>query len=116
MAKGENKSLNSSFAKVLGIPAGSEPIPLKRVIQTSESSTNRFDVSLKDKRTIILTVVNENLSTFYLTDLSGELRRAVVNDASIRDDGLTNLPVSHARPAFEAQKQFWQANLPPGRS
>jgi hypothetical protein len=47
------------------------------------------------------------MSTFYLTDLSGKLKRAIVNDGSIKSGGLTNISFATAEPRFQEEKKWW---------
>lgn len=104
---GKDGNINGGFATTLGLTKNRAPLPIKRLMAETDGTTNTFSVSTADKRTIILTVRREQMSTYYLTDLSGTLKRAVVNDAGVKAGGMTNLPVAVAKPAFEVQKDWW---------
>lgn len=107
LSSGKDSSLNAFFAGQLGIPAASKAIPLKRLTIESARNTNVFNVSSVDKRTIVLFVREKNLTTYYLTDTSGRLRKAIVNDSLIADGGLTNIPIIKAQAGFNASKELW---------
>ena len=104
---GKDGSINGGFATTLGLTKNRAPLPIKRLTAETDGATSTFSISTADKKTIILTVRREQMSTYYLTDLSGTLKRAVVNDAGVKAGGMTNLPVVDAKPAFEVQKDWW---------
>ena len=106
MAEGKEASLNAFFAGQLGLPA-TKPVPLKRLTVESAARTNVANVSLVDKQTLIFSVREKNLTTFFLTDSSGKLRKALVNDSSVRNGGLTNLPALRAEREFTPVREFW---------
>jgi hypothetical protein len=60
-----------------------------------------------DRKTIVISVREGQMGTFYLTDLSGKLIRAIVNDGGIKDGGLTNIPIVNAQKAFEKERDWW---------
>jgi hypothetical protein len=106
LAEGSDATLNVGFARVLGLQA-EQPLPLKRVQFESDGATHLLDVGRNDPNILILTERREALATFYLTDRSGTLKRAVINDGAIRDGGLTNLTMEAAGAGFETQKRLW---------
>jgi len=107
LQEGNDASLNAAFAKVLGVGSGQSAVRLKRLKSDRGGVTNIFNVSIEDKQTVILSVREKNISTYFLTDTTGKLKKAIVNDGAIADGGMTNLPLSVAEPKFRAQKDFW---------
>jgi len=106
LAEGKDAKLNVGFALVLGLDA-EQPLPLKRIEFVKAGVTNVLNVVRDHTNTIILSERWQFLATFYLTDRSGALRRAVVNDGAIAVGGLTNLPLSAAAAGFQKQKKLW---------
>jgi len=104
LREGKDASLNAFFAEQLGIASAKQAIPLKRL----KVESNVFNVSVTDRRTIILSVQAKNLTTYYLTDTSGQLKKAIINDSAVANGGLTNIPLNRAEAAFKEQKSFWQ--------
>ena len=103
---GKDGSINAGFATVLGLTKN-EAVPIKRLTVERNGVTNSFSISLADKKTIVFTARSNQMGTFYLTDLSGKLKRAVVNDGSIKSGGLTNIPIATAEPRFREEKEWW---------
>jgi hypothetical protein len=103
--EGKDSRMNAGFAQALGLSNGS--VAMKTLTSYSNSATNRFWVSSRDTNTIIIGSQEGRLGTFYSTDLSGQLKRVLVNDSSIKKGGATNIPVAQAMPQFQAQKQWW---------
>ena len=99
--------MNAGFARALELSQDGTSLPMKVLVSQSTGTTNRFWVSSRDTNTVVIGVREGNLGTFYLTDVSGRLKRAIVNDASIREGGLTNIPVTQALKRFEEQKKWW---------
>jgi len=110
LKEGVDANLNAGFATVLGISKAG--VPLKRLKSETNGVTNTFNVSLEDKKTVIITVREKQMSTFYLTDASGKLKRAVVNDGAVKSGGLTNVPVASAEEAFQKKVSFWKMSSP----
>ena len=110
MAQGKDGKLNVGFAQFLGLKA-EQPLSLKRLRIESDGATNMFNVLVERPDTIILSERRQLISTYYLTDRSGTLKRAVVNDAGITNGGLTNLPLKTAGPGFDKQKRLWQQEM-----
>jgi hypothetical protein len=106
LIEGKEGSMNAGFATMLGLTSN-KPLPIKQLTAERDGATNRLAVSLADKRTIIITTRSNHLSTYYLTDVSGKLKQAIVNDGSVRSGGLTNLSVAVAEPRFEQEKEWW---------
>ena len=106
LAEGEDGKLNVWFAQFLGLEAH-QPLRLKRLQFENDGAINRLHVLLEDHNAIILSERRQLIGTFYLTDRSGNLRRAVVNDGAITDGGITNLTLESAAAGFEKQKQLW---------
>ena len=71
-----------------------------------------FDVSMENKKDVVLFVVNEmtNDQTLYLTSAGGTLRRVVAVEAGV---GKVRRITSQDRKAFEKEKQFWLDRLSP---
>jgi hypothetical protein len=106
MAEGKDGTLNVGFARVLGLKA-EQPLPLKRIQTENDGATNVLNVLRENTNTIILYERRQHITTFYLTDRSGTLKRAVVNDGAIANGGLTNLTLKAAASDFEKQKKIW---------
>ena len=105
-SEGKEVKLNAWFAHKLGLKA-ERPLPLKRLRVVKSGRTNVFDVLVEDRKTIILSERHQSLTTFYVTDPSGVLKRAVINDSTIVDGGLTNLALNAAAAGFARQRQLW---------
>jgi hypothetical protein len=104
--QGEDAKLNVGFARVLGLKA-EQPLRLKRLRFDEKAATHAVDVLQDDPNTIILTVRRQSLGTYYVTDRSGKLKRAVVNDGTIAKGGITNISLEAAAPDFAEQKRLW---------
>ena len=108
LTNGIDATLNPFFLRTLGIVAEEgRPLALKRLRDVQGNRTNYFDVSVVDKQTIVLTAREGALSHYFLTDVSGTLRKAVVNDSTFRNRGLTNIPNAVAQEPFERAKNSW---------
>ena len=107
MVEGKDATLNVGFARFLGLKA-ERPLPLKRLQTETDGATNMLNVLRESTNTIILSDRRKLITTFYLTDRSGTLKRAVVNDGAIANGGITNLTLKAAASAFEKQKILWQ--------
>ena len=103
---GKDATLSVGFARIIGLKA-EKPLPLKRLQIEREGVTNVLNVLRDNPNTIILSERRQMLTTFYLTDRSGVLRRAVVNDGAIANGGLTNLTTKAAASGFENEKRLW---------
>lgn len=113
LANGTDATLNPFFQRSLGVAAEEgRPLALKRLRDVQGNKTNYFDISVADKQTIIITAREGALSHYFLTDLSGTLQKAVVNDARNRSRGVTNVPNAVAQEPFERAKQGWLAKFP----
>jgi hypothetical protein len=106
LAEGDDAKLNMGFARVLGLKA-EQPLPLKRLQFETDGVTHMFNVLRDDTNTVILSERQQSLSTFYLTDRSGNLSQAVVNDGTIAGGGLTDLAPTAAAAGFAIQMQLW---------
>ena len=106
LLEGKEATLNVGFARFLGLKA-ENPLPLKRLQFEKDGMTNVLNVLRDNTNTIILSERRQALTTFYLTDRSGELRRAVVNDGSVANGGMTNLTLNGATAGFQKQKKLW---------
>jgi len=107
MVEGKDATLNVGFARFLGLKA-EQPLPLKRIQTEKDGATNVLNVLRENTNTIILSERRQLITTFYLTDRSGTLKRAVVNDGAIANAGLTNLTLKAAASGFAKQKRLWQ--------
>jgi len=106
LAEGKDATLNVGFARFLGLKA-EQPLPLKRIQFDKDGATNVLNVLRDNPNTLILSERRQLITTFYLTDRSGTLRRAVVNDGGIANGGITNLTLKAAAGDFEKQKKIW---------
>jgi len=111
LIEGKESSINAAFATTLGLTSN-KPLPVKQLIAERNGATNRLSVSLADKKTIVIATRSNHLSTYYLTDVSGKLKRAIVNDGSIQSGGLTNLSLVTAEPRFQEEKRWWIKRQP----
>lgn len=107
MAEGKDSTLSVGFARFFGLKA-EQPLPLKRLKTEKDGATNVLNVLRENTNTIILSERRQLIATFYLTDRSGTLKRAFVNDGAITNGGLTNLTLKAAASDFEKQKKLWQ--------
>jgi hypothetical protein len=106
LAEGRDFKLNIGFAQVLGLKAD-KPLPFKQLRIENHNTSNRLNVNKDNPTIIILQETRGPLSTYYLTDPSGKLKKAVVNDSTVIDGGLTNLPLTAVASSFEKQKLLW---------
>lgn len=106
LAEGKEATLNVGFARLLGLKV-EQPVPLKRIQFAKDGATNVLNVLRDDPNTLILSERRQLVTTFYVTDRSGTLRRAVVNDGAIANGGVTNLTLKAAAGGFEQQKKLW---------
>ena len=104
---GKDSPMNPGFAKALGLSKDGSPVPMKLLVLPATATTNRFWVATHDTNTVVIGFREGDLATFYLTDVSGQLRKAVINDSRIRVGGLTNIPTDQALKRFEAEKKWW---------
>lgn len=111
IAEGKDVRLNAGFAHALGLKAD-HVLLLKRLEIQKEGATNMLNVVKDDRNTIILSERRGALSSFYLTDPSGKLRKAIVNDGTVSNGGLTNIPLAAAAASFEKQKLLWLNSEP----
>ncbi|MCB1125438.1 MAG: hypothetical protein KDM81_03005 [Verrucomicrobiae bacterium] len=111
-AEGQDANMNVGFARFLGLRAD-QPVALKRLQFEQNGATNTLNVLANEPNTIILVKRQQLLGWFYLTDRSGSLKRAVVNDGGIADGGLTNLTLMEAAAGFEALKRAWSQHASP---
>ena len=107
MAEGKDATLSVGFARFFGLKA-EQPLPLKRLQTEKDGVTNVLNVLRDNTNTIIMSERRQLVTKFYLTDQSGTLKRAVVNDGAIANGGLTNLTLTSAMSDFEKQKILWQ--------
>ena len=105
LKEGKSNNIPPAFSYALGLSTN-KPAPGKVVISRSATETNSFWASLDGNAAVIINR-KANLSWYYLTDASGRLRRAIVNDANIYHGGGTNLSVAKESGSFEAQKLKW---------
>ena len=106
LKNGTDGSINAGFATFLGLTTN-RAVQVKHLTADRNGVTNRFTISLDDNKTIVLGTRSNQLGTFYLTDVSGKLKRAIVNDGSIKSGGLTNIPIAIAEPRFREEKEWW---------
>ncbi len=106
LAEGKNNSIPPAFSRALGLTTN-QPARGKVIISRSATETNSFWASLQDTNAAVIVTRKANLSWYYLTNASGRLRSAIVNDANIYHGGGTNLSVAGEGERFEAQKRKW---------
>jgi hypothetical protein len=106
LTEGKNNNVPPGFAHALGISTN-QPAPGKVIIDRSGTETNSLWASLQNTNVAVIMTRKANLSWYYLTDASGRLRRAIVNDANIYHGGGTNLSAAKEGERFEVQKRKW---------
>jgi hypothetical protein len=106
IAEGKQGNLPIGFARYMGINT-KQRLPLKRIQIEQNGATNIFNVLLDNSNNIILSERKHDLTTFYLTDRAGTLRRAVVIDSAVAEGGITNLTLNAAAAGFAKQKILW---------
>jgi hypothetical protein len=107
LAEGKETTMNVGFARFLGLTA-EKPLAVKSIQYDKDGVTNVLKVIRDNPNTILFSERRGLLTTFYLTDRSGILRRAFVNDGAIANGGLTNLTSRAATVGFEKQKLLWK--------
>ncbi len=112
LAEGKETTLNVGFARYLGLKA-EQPLPLKRIQIEKDGATNTLSILRDNPNTIILSERRQLLATYYVTDRSGTLRKAVVNDGAVANGGITNLTLKAAANGFEKQKALWSQQRAP---
>jgi hypothetical protein len=108
LTEGKTNNIPPAFSRALGLSTN-KPAAGKVVISRSDTETNSFWASLQDTNAAVIMTRKANLCWYYLTDASGQLHRAIVNDANIYHGGGTNLSLARERERFEAQKRKWLA-------
>jgi hypothetical protein len=106
LTEGKNNNIPPGFARALGLSTN-QPAPGKVFIEKTGTETNSFWASLQNTNSAVIMTRKANLSWYYLTDASGRLRRAIVNDGNIYHGGATNLSLANESERFEAQKRKW---------
>jgi len=106
LTEGKNNTIPPAFSRALGLTTN-QPALGKAIISRTDTETNAFWASLKDTNAAVIITRKANLSWYYVTDASGQLRHAMVNDANIYHGGGTNLSVAKERDRFEEQKRTW---------
>lgn len=89
--------------------------PVKQLSVRTGKVVQGFDVSVSNKKDIILFVVDESASdqTLYLTSPTGTLRKLVRVKAG---EGAVARVTGQDKNAFEKEKQFWADRLAPARA
>jgi hypothetical protein len=106
LSEGKSNNIPPAFSYALGLSTN-KPAAGKVIISRGDTETNSFWASLQDSNSAVMITRKANLSWYYLTDSSGQLRRAIVNDANIYHGGGTNLSLGKERERFEAHKRRW---------
>ena len=106
LREGKNNNIPPGFAHALGLTTN-QPAAGKVIIDRSGTETNSFWASTQGTNAAVIMTRKANLSWYYLTDASGQLRRAIVNDANKYHGGGTNLSLAKETDRFEAQKRKW---------
>src|ERR1043165_8542342 len=82
LTEGKTNSIPPAFARALGVSTN-QPAPGKVIIDTSGGETNSFWVSLQNTNTAVIMTRKANLSWYYVTDTSGRLHHAMINNVNI---------------------------------
>lgn len=108
LTRGKTNNIPPAVARALGLSTNT-PALGKFVFTTSPPETNAFWVSLKSTNAAVIITRKENMCWYYVTDASGQLLHAMVNDFNSRQyhGGGTNLSVVKERQPFEVQKKKW---------
>ena len=114
LQEGLDAKLPPHLATLLGLSQESE-FPVKQAVLRTAKMVQGFDVSVEDKKDIILFVVDEgaNNQTLYLTSAQGRLRKMV----SVTDGvGTVAKITDEDKKAFEKEKEFWRGRLAPPKA
>jgi hypothetical protein len=114
LREGLDANLPPHLSTLLGLSQESE-FPVKQRVLRTGKIVEGFDVSIEDKKDIVLFVVDEgaNNQTLYLTSAQGRLRKVVSvtngvgSVAKITDDD---------KKAFDREKEFWLGRLGPPKA
>jgi hypothetical protein len=111
LQKGPTAKLPPHLATLLGLSQEKECLVKQGVVRNG-TVVRGLDVSLANKKDIVLFVVNEtaNDQTLYLTSADGRLRRVV---SVTSGEGRVSQITDQDKKAFEQEKQFWVDRLAP---
>jgi hypothetical protein len=103
--KGVPAKLPPHISTLLGLTREAD-CPVKQIAVRTGTVVQGFDVSVSNKKDIILFVVDEsaNDQTLYLTSPTGTLRKLVRVKAG---EGAVARITNQDKKAFEKEKQFW---------
>jgi hypothetical protein len=108
LTHGKNNNIPPAVARALGLSTNT-PALGKFAFTTSPPETNAFWVSLQNTNAAVIITRKANMCWYYVTDSSGQLLHAMVNDfnSKLYHGGGTNLSILKEREPFEAQKRKW---------
>lgn len=111
---GLHATLPPHISTLLGTTKEQECAVMQAILRTGKV-VQGFDVSVENKRDIVLFVVDENSNdqTLYLTSPQGRLRKIVSVKAGV---GQVAKITDADTKAFEKEKEFWLGRLAPARA
>ncbi len=114
LREGLDAKLPPHLATLLGLSQESE-FPVKQGVMRTGKMVQGFDVSVEDKKDIILFVVDEAAKnqTLYLTSAQGRLRKMVSVTNGV---GSVAKITDEDKKAFEKEKEFWLGRLAPPKT
>ena len=112
--QGVHAKLPPHLSTLLGLSNEEECAVMQNVVRTG-SVVQGFDVSVANKKDVVLFVVDEttNDQTLYLTSPAGALRKMVTVKAGVGAEARIG---ASDKKAFEKEKQFWVDRLAPTRA
>jgi hypothetical protein len=114
LREGLDAKLPPHLSTLLGLSQESE-FPVKQRIWRAGKMVQGFDVSVGDKKDVVLFVVDEGASnqTLYLTSAQGRLRKMV---SVTNGEGSVAKITDDDKKAFEKEKEFWLGRLVPPKA
>lgn len=114
LREGLDAKIPPHLATLLGLSQESE-FPVKQGVLRTGRMVQGFDVSVEDKKDIVLFVVDEgaNNQTLYLTSAQGRLRKMVSVTNGV---GTVGKITDEDKKAFEKEKEFWLGRLAPPKA
>jgi hypothetical protein len=109
LREGLDAKIPPHLSTLLGLAQESE-FPVKQGVLRTGKMVQGFDVSVEDKKDIVIFVVDEasNNQTLYLTSGLGRLRKMVAVTNGV---GSVSNITAEDRKAFEKEKEFWLDRL-----
>lgn len=114
LREGLDAKLPPHLSTLLGLSQESE-FPVKQRVWRAGKMVQGFDVSVGDKKDVVLFVVDEGASnqTLYLTSAQGRLRKMV---SVTNGEGSVAKITDDDKKAFEKEKEFWLGRLVPPKA